>query len=331
MTDEHKQSAPKASLEKAVPSLGPPGRAPKSAFAEAQVERPKRTLGLRVVDWLIYSINNAGVFAISVGATYLTHRGDTVGAEGSTWRKVGTALKKRGDWVKKNLMEHFNTNEKRAEEIKMVIFSFLDGTLLWPFVEKLESRRIPMAKWFDDKFGTRPKDELIYQIDPHQNNSSILEGRFATSLIVVPTAIYMEKKKVTAIENGIAHKVTMNDYMFNIPSKKIANWLENHTALPKKFPKLDIPYLSKTAVFELFYTTVCTLSLFGISRAIAKRNKETKEAVATYIERQKQNPTQPADEQQATPDTPQQTPDAHITEGTHLGRAQDAPSKERTA
>ena len=310
-----------------------PERAAANVFKKAEVEQPKRTLGLKLVDVLIYSINNIGVFGISVGATYLTHRGDQVGAEGSTWRKIGSGLKRRGDWVKEGLIKNFGMNAKRADETKMVVFSFLDGTLLWPFVEKLETKRIPMAKWFDEKFGTTPQDEAIYKIDPHQNNSSILEGRLATSAIVVPTAVALEKTMVKAKDGS---RINLNDYMFNRPSEKIAHWLEHHSPIKKNFPKLDIPYLSKTAVFELFYTTVCTLSLYGISRAIAKHNKATKDAVAEYIERQKQSQL-PASSQEKAPEEQKpaeikaEVPEAKITDTAYIARVQTPMGQEITA
>ncbi len=301
----------------------------KTAFSKAASPRPKRTTGEWLVDWLVYPIvNNFAVFFISVGATYLTHRGDTVGKEGSTIREVGAWFKRRGEWMK-GVFQDFGMNEKQADTSKMVFFSFFDGTFVAPFVKLLEDRREKMAKAIDSTLGTKPQDESAYKVEPKQSWGSVINGRLATSLIVVPTAVALEKKKVTI--KGVTKN--LNDHMFDGWGAKLHEFLENKTSIKARFPKLDLEYFSKTMVFEAFYTTVCTAGLYVISRFIAKQNKEHKRIVEEYHNSHKASGARPASTKEAASPAPanEETPHPHVSETTHMKRVAEPMGQEITA
>jgi hypothetical protein len=330
VTPTIEQSAPKECLAKAVPSVGPPEHAVPRPFIKkpADPDRPKRTVGLRLVDALVYPvINNFGVFAISVGATYLTEHGAKVGKDGSALRAVGEWFNKRGIRFKDGMKKHFNASEKTADMTKMVFFSFFDGTFVAPFVKILEDRREKMAEWFDDKLNTKPTDLSVYKAEPKQTWGSVGEGRLLTSAIIVPIAATLDQNKVQGR--------TLNEWMFDVPSKHIAKWFDTHTNVKHRFPKLEVPYLSKTIVFEAFYTSVCTACLYFISRAIAKHTKANKEAVAEYKEHHKRAvisalQTEDMPEQQPKQET-SAAPKPQVSSSAYEARLQPVRTQEVTA
>lgn len=238
----------------------------------------KRTLGLKIVDNLVYSvINNTAVFLISVVATYLTTKGNEVGKEGSTLRKVGEWFKGRGDHII-GAFRKTGMSKEQAEMANTVFFSFADGTVIAPAVKLLEDRRESMAKWIDTKLGTKPKDESVYIAEPKQTWGSVLKGRLLTSFIVVPVAYLLDKKTY----NG----EKLNNVLFRNPGKKTGEKIAANPKLSKFFGKLDLPELFRITYFEAFYTSVCTTGLYVISRFLAKGSKEHKNTLEEYKKNQ---------------------------------------------
>jgi len=243
-----------------------------SPTTEPEKEPAKRTAGLKLFDFILYPvITNLTVFGISVGATYLTSRGGDRNHEGKLiYGKVGEFFQKRGDW----LMDKFKSTgmtHKDAEMSKIVFFSFIDGSLMAPFVKMVEDRREKIGKWFDDKMGTTPENDDAYKAEPKQSWLSVLGGRFVTAGIVIPTAVVLNEKK-----NG----VSLNDHMFNIPGEKLAEWVASKPSITKWFGKLDVREIFRVSIFEAFYTSVCTAGLYFSSRVIARKAEKKPAAEA---------------------------------------------------
>ena len=160
---------------------------------------------------------------------------------------------------------------KDAEMSKIVFFSFIDGSLMAPFVKMVEDRREKIGKWFDDKMGTTPENDDAYKAEPKQSWLSVLGGRFVTAGIVIPTAVVLNEKK-----NG----VSLNDHMFNIPGEKLAEWVASKPSITKWFGKLDVREIFRVSIFEAFYTSVCTAGLYFSSRVIARKAEKKPAAEA---------------------------------------------------
>ena len=233
-------------------------------------DEKRRTPGLKLFDFLLYPVlTNIGVFAISVAATYLTTRGGDRNAAGKLiYGKTGEFFHKRGEWLV-NKFKSMGMTHGQADMGKMVFFSFLDGSLLAPFVKMFEDRRGKIACYLDEKMGTKPEDASIYTDEPKQTWLSVLGGRFATAVIVVPTAVALDK-------------TGLNEKLFNTPGKNVGEWLAKKPGIQKFFGKLDIQELSRIAFFEAFYTSVCTAGLYFSSRFLARltdgKDKEKKDA-----------------------------------------------------
>ncbi len=249
-------------------------RAGEDAFVRAEQGKPKRTLGLWLVDTLIYPVvNNIGVFGISVFATYLTEHGwpkPANGKELASWKKtIGDAFQKRGKWVDAKLETKLGWSHKAAGMARMVFFSFFDGTFVAPFVKVLEDRREKMAMSIDSILGTKPADERVYEAEPKQSWRSVIEGRLLTSAIVVPTAVILNGKNAAG--------KSLNDFLFNDPGAARGAQIESSmpkvkSTIEKLFGKVHFPYFMKTVYFEAFYTSVCTAGLYLISRGVARKH-----------------------------------------------------------
>lgn len=241
--------------------------APTASGVKNQKVEP--TAGMKIFDTLLYPIfTNVAVFAISVFATYQTKHGDMD-------TKLGRFFKVRGEnlvsWFegKTKLFDKvsspFSMNHRSADMAKMVAFSFIDGTLMAPFVVLLENKSVPISKKLDVLMGTEPPDDAPYKEREkrHQGWGSVLTGRLATCAIVVPTAVALDRK-VGAFGNK-----SLNAILFEEPGEKLGEYVQQkYPAVQQKFPTLQIPYLGKTVFFEAFYTSLCTLGLYISSRLL---------------------------------------------------------------
>lgn len=231
-------------------------------FTPHTPKQHKRSVGLRAFDAFLYPfLNNTGVFVISVIATYLTNKGGAHPVTGELpFGKTGEFFFKRGEWLK-GKFTGMGMSEKAADMSKMVFFSFADGTLLAPIVKLFEDRREKIASWIDNRLGTTPTDPAVYKAEPKQTWGSVLEGRLATSLIVVPTAVVLSK-------------AGLNQVLFEKPGIKLGEMVAQRPKVAKLFGKLDIPEVFRVSAFEAFYTTVCTGGLYFISRLLARRHDQ---------------------------------------------------------
>ncbi len=248
-----------------------------SAPAKSSPLQPlERTAGLKLVDKIIYPlVNNVGVFVISVGATFLTSHGHEVAksfenkgflANGVAW--VCHGMEDRGDWLKEQFKK-VKIEGEAAEMAKMVTFSFADGCLMAPFVKILEDNRGNIARKIDNVLGTTPENEEVYDAELKQSWGSVLGGRFLTAGIVVPTAVILEK---TGANNLLFTKAS------EVMAEQFAKYRPEDV---QRFGMQQVTDLSKIAVFEAFYTSVCTYGLYQSSRFLAEHfpNKTTSEKV----------------------------------------------------
>lgn len=251
-----------------------------SAKAEAALhahKKPHRTLGLRLYDIFLYPfLTNFVVFAMSVGATYLTAHGDKQGG----W--LGKIFFNRGRVLMETL-QSWGMSENSADMAKMVAFSFIDGTFVAPLVKLFEDRREKIGKWIDDRLGTTPENLEAYKAEPKQTWKSVIAGRVATASVVVPTAMLLDK-------------TGLNDKLFNNPGHKHGEWIAERPQFAKFFGKLDIPTIMRVSYFEAFYTSVCTAGLYFISRFVA-RKFEPKPQTETDSKSQGHKPSIPSAEQ----------------------------------
>jgi hypothetical protein len=268
----------------------------------------ERTFGLKVVDGIIYPIiNNAGVFTISVGFTFLTKHGNEVGEyfrdiKESTNNPVVATLSLgaekfsefwawRGDQTVNWLQNTLNMEKDSAEMAKMVTFSFLDGCLLAPAVKLLEDRRGDFAKGIDTFFGTKPEDESIYDAEPTQTWASVLGGRALTAAIVVPTAVAMDSVYLKHVVDEVAHFDNFNNTFLNKPGFALAEKFQQHfpeiaerigTEVKESLGESRLQTLGKTGVFEAFYTSVCTAGLYVSSRFLAELGDKKQQEKEQY-------------------------------------------------
>ena len=227
---------------------------PSSAQQASPAQPSQRTPGLWAFDTLLYPmLTNAGVFAISVYATYQ-----------STFGKKGNWLQQRGEVCRQFLHHKLRLPKGTAASAVMMAWSFLDGCVMAPAIKLLEDRRGPLSRKLDAAMGTSPKDDSVYAQEPKQSWGSVLAGRATASVAVLPTWMLLEQKL-----GGSPHSV--NEHLFKLPAQKLVSTLQHkapqlHARLAGRFNAVG---LAHTALFEAFYTCLCTGMLYGSSRAYA--------------------------------------------------------------
>lgn len=175
--------------------------------------------------------------------------------------KFANFFQRRGDWMVGKL-ESIGLNHEQADVAKMVTFSFLDGSLMAPFVKLFEDRREDIGRSIDSALGTKPKDDSVYKAEPKQSWLSVLGGRLATVSIVVPVAVILDRTKINGRD--------LNTIMFQDPGLKLGKYISKEwPKFTQRFAKYDVPELFKIGVFEAFYTSVCTAGLYFSSRFFA--------------------------------------------------------------
>lgn len=276
-------------------------------------EKHERTPGLKIFDVFLYPIvTNLGVFAISVAATYLTSRGADRLPNGTLkYGEVGNWFQKRGDWLTSKLKSK-GLSQGQADMTKMVAFSFADGSLMAPVVKVVEDHREHIGKRIDKALKKCPDDDAVYKAEPKQSWLSVLGGRFVTAGIVVPTAVALDK-------------TGLNDKLFIEPGKKLGAWIAKTPSVSKYFGKLDVKEIGKIAIFEAFYTSVCTAGLYVSSRFIAHKTEHR------HHKHKHHHNTVATDEQHVSPDTEKDSKwsskvrKTHENETSYASRVSSAP------
>ncbi len=228
-------------------------------------KKQNRTLGLRAFDVLLYPIlTNFVIFFMSVGATYMTRHGNELNSQTgkAAFGKIGEFFQRRGNAVKK-FFRNFGASENAATNANMVFWSFFDGTLIAPFVKLFEDRREKIGNWIDDRLGTTADDRSVYEAEPKQTWGSVVWGRILASALVIPAAVILEK-------------TGWNEKFFTKPGKDLGAHVE--TKMPRLtsfLGKFQPRKLFPVALFEAFYTSLCTTGLYFFSRALAKKPEHT--------------------------------------------------------
>jgi hypothetical protein len=154
----------------------------------------------------------------------------------------------------------------------------------------MEQWREKAGRKIDEIVGTLPEDMSAYDTEPKQSFLSVLGGRMATLLVVLPVAMSLSKAG-TDKDGNLAWKTeqnehgfnSFNDHLFNNPGKKLAEQVSAQPCIQEKVVQhnIDVANLGKVTAFEGFYTGVCTLSQYGISRLIAGIKSHTQAQKAT--------------------------------------------------
>jgi hypothetical protein len=231
--------------------------------------RPERSFGLKAFDVFLYPfVTNTGVFVTSVFFTYLTNRGSHFGTAGSKVRQFGELVEKRGTWLRGKLMD-MGMPEPVANNVKMVFWSFADGTLLAPVIKNFEDNRENIAQKIDQLAGTEPDDPAVYTAEPKQSWKSVLGARMLTAGIVAPTAGALNNVRFRML----GEYNDLNYHLFTRPGIALGNELKENAALVRRFGKENIEEVANCTFFEAFYTSVCTAGQYYFSRWIASDKK----------------------------------------------------------
>jgi hypothetical protein len=230
-----------------------------------------RSTGLWLFDAFLYPfLSNTVVFVVSVAATYLTKKGNETGG----W--LGKFFHSRREKTETFLKNRLGWGEKTTESLVMVGFSFLDGSIMAPFIKLLEDRREKIAHGIDKMLGTTPEDLSVYAAEPKQSWGSVFSGRVAALSVVLPTALLLDRigtrngEWVWKKDSNDKTVNDLNDKLFRDPGEYFGNKIKDKPIVKKALGKLDIPMVFRVSFFEAFYTTACTTVLYFASRSLAR-------------------------------------------------------------
>jgi sugar/nucleoside kinase (ribokinase family) len=280
------------------------------SYAKTGVSNPhanvNRTLGQKIFDIGLYPLlANFGVFALS---TYVTYH------SGFNQNKANWFVK-RSSWFKDQLSKSpvLAENPEMVRNLNMVIWSFIDGSLLSPVVAAFESKRQSISRWIDDKMGTTAEDKTVYDKEVQRSWSDVLKARAATFALVIGTYFALNTKVFPkGVGEGILNETktsgvftrspvtSVNGLIFDIPGKKIGGWLtdipfirnfaqkisgkqlkgmaEKTGTTVRAATEADARYqvegMVNTGLFELVYTSLCTAGLFFLGKSFASKRKD---------------------------------------------------------
>ncbi len=237
------------------------------------VKKKPRSLGLKAVDFVLYPVlTNFVVFAVSVASGYITNIKKIEDVPNNPFAKW---LHGRGQKFEDFVMKHGLTKDQ-SDSAKMVTFSFLDGSIMAPFIKLFEDRREKIARYIDKLAGTTPQDDAVYAEEPKQSWASVLGGRVAALAVVLPVAVTLDKLGHKNNQWGFNKNKndkefsSINKMMFNDLGVKIGEDIEKSPEIVKYFGGIkDIPKLMSVSVFEAVYTSLCTVTLYFSSRFFA--------------------------------------------------------------
>ncbi|MBV8939281.1 MAG: carbohydrate kinase family protein [Alphaproteobacteria bacterium] len=280
-------------------------------YAKTGVDNPvdstlPRTRGQKAFDFILYPLlANIGVFALSTFVTYHSNFN----------QNKANPFVKRSSWFKDQLTKVpvLAENPKMARNLNMIVWSFLDGSLMAPVVAAFESKRQPISRWIDEKLDSVPEDASVYDKEVQRSWQDVIKARAATFALVMATYFTFNAKTFPhSAQKGILAEVSpgsgvferetvesINGFVFDIPGKKIGGWLtripsvrnwaqklsdnqlknmaERTGTAARKATPMDARYqiegLVNTGLFEIVYTSLCTAGLFFIGKAFAARRK----------------------------------------------------------
>ncbi|MBY0354285.1 MAG: hypothetical protein K2Q12_00990 [Rickettsiales bacterium] len=169
-----------------------------TAKSPEQQAKPERSWGQRIFDGGVYAgVINTLVLSSSIFFTLLSAKGRAYTGEGKTlagrgWNKLCETLEDRGKWTEDKVVSLFKLKDRGpASSFRMVLWSFLDGSIFAILAKPIEDQREKVARWIDKNFGGKPVDEAIYQNEPKQSWWSVAGGRVATFSLVFPTYLLL--------------------------------------------------------------------------------------------------------------------------------------------
>ncbi len=255
------------------------GEAIGNAFGQAQtgVKNPEiqeghhhhDTLGLKIFDKVIWNFSNIAVFLLSVYSTYKSNFS----------QPQNTPIEKQNWWMKRGnqvrgILESKGMSKEAARNANMILWSFLDGSIMAPIVAIIEHNRSRIGRTIDSIFGTKPKDESVYEDQPKQGWKSVIMGRLSAFSIVIPTYFLLNIK-----DKNDPKSLSINNIIFDKPADAAVknNVAGITTSLSKRFNKEQVSGIVNSSIFETFYTTLCTTILFFVSSLTGRKDREKAE------------------------------------------------------
>jgi len=270
-----------------------------------------RTRGQRVFDLLLYPlIANVGVWALSFFVTYHSNFN----------QNKANAFVKRSSWFKDQLAKTpgLGQSPEMVRNLNMVVWSFIDGSIMAPVVALFESKRQKISRWLDDRFGTTPEDKSVYDKEIHRTWRDVFKARATTFVFVIATYFGLSAKlfprssregilSETTVNSGIFRRETVksvNGFVFDIPAKIIGGWLTEVKSIrnwaqktagkqlegmakkmgttPRAATVADARYqiegLVNTGIFELVYTSLCTAGLYFLGKFFAAKRHNSQKS-----------------------------------------------------
>jgi len=269
-----------------------------------------RTLGQKAFDFGLYPLlANIGVIALSTVVTY----------HSSFNQNKANAFVARSSWFKDQLgkLPALGKNPQMVRNLNMVIWSFIDGSLLSPVVAAFESKRQPISRWIDDKMGTTPDDKSVYDKEIQRSWQDVMSARAGTFAFVIATYFALNAKLFPkSTSEGILAETkagtgmfkrenvnSINGLVFDVPAQKIGGWLSEIPFIRKgaknisdnqlkgmakitgtaarKATETDAHYqiegITYTGLFEFVYSSLCTAGLYLLGKNFAAKRREKQE------------------------------------------------------
>lgn len=257
--------APAASAEPQAVKAAKPADHP-TLEASEQAQKKHRTTGNKIFDLVVYPGIAFGLVMVACtkGLNYVkTGKGQqpfeehVVGPLTSFYKKIPIY----GNRPEAAIHDDANNHGK-------VGVSFLIGTFLMIPIKLLEDRRDQISKWFDKVFSTEPKNMNDYKPEPKQSWKSVLGGRGITFLSVLGLSSIVGGSRTEWVENQV--------------SSRFAGGLQGVALGKIPEDRLEkIRHNTKFLTFELFYTALCTVMVYALSRLIASKDDKKHEAQAS--------------------------------------------------
>lgn len=237
---------------------------PSAHGGAVQHAKKHRTTGNILFDWLVYpSIAFGAVFAFSIYALYTTKFGK--GKAKDMYDGLVTGL---GNLLEKSSLFKNASREdidKKSANYVLISVSFAVGTALMAPIKWLEDKRGEISRFFDRKLHSdREHPEEIME-EPRQSWKSVLGGRALTFISVLGLG--------TAIGPERTAKVT--DAAVNFAERKWKDWWPQASQETLE----RVKRVTFVSTFEAFYTALCAVLVYAISRTLASWfNKQEKAA-----------------------------------------------------
>lgn len=294
-------------LENSLEELGSAFSYAKTGVANPVDPKQRRTTGQKTFDFLLYPLlANVGVFALSMVVTY----------HSSFNQNKANAFVQRSSWFKNQLsrIPGLGQSPQMVRNLNMVVWSFVDGSIMAPVVAAFESKRQKISRWIDEKMGTVPEDKSVYDSEIKRSFWDIVKARATTFGMVLATYFTLNAKifpnstkqgilSETLPNSGVFQREgvkSINGFIFDVPGKKIGGWLAGKEKIrnwaqgisnkqlssmaattgtaARQATETDARYqiegIVNTGLFEAVYTSLCTAGLFILGKHFAGKRHD---------------------------------------------------------